>query len=263
MTSRTITYDILLSLSVSLCFLKYLFIWLYQVLPLGHQGNSKMDFWTFSSYAECPGEAYFAKYIPRRWFHDIINPPITSAAMKIKQACSLEEKLWQTQNIKKQRHDFADKALSSQSYGFSSSHVWMRELDHKKSWVPKNWGFWAVVQEKTLESPLDCKKIQPVHSKGDQSWIFTGKTDVEAETPILWPPDVKSQLIGEDPDAGKDWRQKEKGMTENEMVGCHRWLNGHEFERAPGDGEEQGSLVYCSPWGHKELDMTERLNWLN
>ena len=112
----------------------------------------------------------------------------------------------------------------------------------------KNWCFWTVVLEKTPESPLDCKEIQPVHPKGDQSWVFIGRTDVEAETPILCPPDEKSWLIWKDPDSGKDWRQEEKGMTEDEMVGWHHWLNGHEFEQAPGDGEGQGSLVCYSPW---------------
>ena len=112
---------------------------------------------------------------------------------------------------------------------FSSSHVWMSELDYKGSWAPKNWCSWTVVLEKTLESPLDCREIQPVHPKGDQSWVFIGRTNVEAETPILWPPDVKSWLIGKDPDAGKDWRQEEKGMTEGEMAGWHHQLNGHEF----------------------------------
>ena len=125
----------------------------------------------------------------------------------------------------------ACKGPYSQSYVFSSFHVWMWELDHKESWVPKNWFFWTVVLEKTLESPLDCKEIQPVHPKGNQSWIFTGKTDAEAETPVLWPPDVKSWLIWKDPDAGKDWRrQEEKEMAEDEMVGWHHRLNGHEFD---------------------------------
>ena len=117
------------------------------------------------------------------------------------------------QCIKKQRHLFANKCPSSQSYGFSSSHVWMWELDHKESWAPKNWCFWTVVLEKTLESPLDSKEIQPVHPKGNQSWIFIGRTDAEAETSIFWPPDVKNWLIGKDPEAGKDWRQEEKGMA--------------------------------------------------
>ena len=113
---------------------------------------------------------------------------------------------------------------SSQSYGFSYNHVWMWELDHKESWSPKNWCFWTVVLEKTLESPLDCKEIQPVHPKGNQSWVFIGRTDAEAEAPQLWPFDVKNWLTGKDPDAGKDWRQEEKGMTEDEMVGWHHWL---------------------------------------
>ena len=134
------------------------------------------------------------------------------------------------QHIKKQRQYFADKSPSSQSYGFSSGHVWMWELDYKESWALKNWCLWTVVLEKTLESPLDWKEIQPVHPKGNQSWIFTGRTDAEAKTPILWPPDAKNWLIGKDPDAGKDWRQEEKGTTEDEMVGWHHWLDGHEFE---------------------------------
>ena len=133
------------------------------------------------------------------------------------------------QCIKKQRHYFAEKGPSSQSYGFSSSHVWLSELDYKESWVLKNWCFWTVVLEKTLESPLDCKEIQPVHPKGNQSWIFTGRTNAEAETPILWSPDVNSQLIGKDPDAGKDWGQEENGITEDEIVGWHHQLNGHGF----------------------------------
>ena len=124
-----------------------------------------------------------------------------------------------TQHIKKQRYYFANKRPSSQSYGFSSSHVWMWELDYKESWVPKKWCFWTVVLEKTLESPLDCKEIQPGHPKGNQSWIFIGRTDAEAETPIAWPSDMKSWLIWKDPDAGKDWRQEEKGMTKEKMVG--------------------------------------------
>ena len=134
------------------------------------------------------------------------------------------------QHIKKQRHCFANKGPSRQGCGFSSSHLWMWELDYKESWAPKNWCFWTVVLEKTLESPLDCKEIQPVHPKGNQSWVFIGRTDAEAETPILWPPDAKSWLIWKDPDAGKDWRRDEKGMTQGEMVGWHHQLNGHEFE---------------------------------
>ena len=118
----------------------------------------------------------------------------------------------------------------------------------KTSWLPKNWCFWTVVLEKTLESPLDCKEIQPVHPKGNQSWIFMGRTDAEAETLILWSPDVKNWFIGKDPDARKDWRQEEKEMTEDEMVGWHHWLDGHEFEQAPGVGDGQGGLACCSPW---------------
>ena len=137
----------------------------------------------------------------------------------------------------------------------------MWQLDYKESWAQKNWCFRTVVLEKTLESPLDCKEIQPVHPKRDQSWIFLGRTDAEAETTILWPPDTKNWLIWKDPDAGQDWRQEEKGMTEDEMVGRHDWLNGHEFEQAPGVSDGQGILECCSPRGHKELDMTEQLNW--
>ena len=132
--------------------------------------------------------------------------------------------------IKKQKCYFANKGLSSQNYGFSSTHVWMWELDYKENRAPKNSCFWIVVLEKTLESPLDCKEIQPVHPKGNQSWIFIGRTDAEAETPVLWPPDEKNWLIWKDLDARKDWRWEEKGMTEDEMVAWHHQLNGHEFE---------------------------------
>ena len=134
----------------------------------------------------------------------------------------------------------------------------MWELDYKESWVPKNWCFWTVVLEKALESPLDSKEIQLVHPKGDQSW----GTDVEAETPVLWPPDARSWLIWKGPDAGKDWRQEEKWMTEDEMVRWHYWLNGHGFGWTWGVGDGQGGLVCCGSWGRKELDTTERLNWL-
>ena len=133
-------------------------------------------------------------------------------------------------SILKSRHYFANKGLPSQSYDFSSSHVWMWELDYKESWALKNWCFWTVVLEKTLESPFDWNEIQPVNPKGNQSWMFIGKTDAEAETPILWPPDGKNWLIWKDPDAGKNWRQEEKGTTEDEMVGWHHRLDGHEFE---------------------------------
>ena len=131
--------------------------------------------------------------------------------------------------VKKQRRYFVNKGLSRQGYGLFSSHVWMWELGYKESWAPKNWCFWTVVLEKTLESPLDFKEIQLVHPKGYHSWMFIGRTDVEAEAPILWPPDVKSWLIWKDSDAGKDWGWEEKGMTEDEMVGWHHRLNGHEF----------------------------------
>ena len=154
-----------------------------------------------------------------------------------------------------------NKGPSSQGYGFSSGHVWMWELNHKESWAPKNWCFWTVVLEKILESPLDCKKIQPVNPKGDQSWVFIGRTDIEAETPILWPPDVKSWLIWKDTDVGKDWGQEEKGMTEDEMVGWHHQLNGHEFLWTPGAGDGHGALACWGSWSRKESDTTEQLNW--
>ena len=134
------------------------------------------------------------------------------------------------QHIKKWRHYFTNKDPSNESYGSSSGHVWMWELDYKESWVPKSWCFWTVVLEKTRESPLDCKEIQPVHPKVDQSWVFIGRTDIEAETPILWAPDVKNWLIRKDSDAGKDWGQEEKGTTEDELAGWHHRLNGYEFE---------------------------------
>ena len=124
----------------------------------------------------------------------------------------------------------------------------------------KNWCFWTMVLKRTLENPLDCKEIKPVHPKGNQPWLFIGRTDAEAEAPILWPPDAKGQITRKDPDAGKDWGQEEKGVTEDEMVGWHHWLNGHEFEQTLGDSEGLGSLVWCSSWGHKELDMTQQLN---
>ena len=141
--------------------------------------------------------------------------------------------------------------------------VWIWVLDYKENWVPKNWCFWTVVLEKTLESPLDCREIQPVHLKGNQSWIFIRRTDAEAEVPILWPPDAKNWLLWKDPDAGKDWGQEEKGTTEDEMVGWHHQLNGHGFGWTLGVGDGQGGLVYCGLRGRKESDTTERLNWTN
>ena len=136
----------------------------------------------------------------------------------------------------------------------------MWELDCEESWALKNWCFWTVVLEKTLESPLDCKEIQLVHSK-DQSWVFIGKTDAKAETPVLWPPHARSWLIGKDSDAGRDWGQEEKGTTEDEMAGWHHWLDRHEFEWTPGVGDGQGGLACSDSWGPKESDTTERLNW--
>ena len=165
------------------------------------------------------------------------------------------------QHIKKQRHYFADKDPSSQSYSFPSSHAWLWELDHEESWTLKTWCFWTVVLEKTLENPLDCKKINQVNCKGHQSWVYFGRTDAEAETPVLWPPDVKNWLIVKNHDAGKDWKQDEKGMAEDEMVRWHLWLDGHEFEQALEFGDGQGGLACCNPWGHKESDMAEQLNW--
>ena len=151
----------------------------------------------------------------------------------------------------------------AKAIGFFSSHVWMWELDYKKSWAPKNWCFWTVVLEKTLDSPLDCKKIQPVHPKEDQSWVFIGRTDAEAETPVLWRPHAKSWLIVKDPDARRDWGQEEKGI-ENEMAGWYHRLVGHEFVWTQGVGDGQGHLACCNSWGRKDSDMTERqteLNW--
>ena len=157
------------------------------------------------------------------------------------------------QHIQKQRHYLANQGPSSQGCGFSSGHVWIWDLDYKESWAPANWCFWTVVLEKTLESPLDCKEIQPVHPKGDQSWVFIGRTDVEAETLILWPPDVKSWLIWKDLDAGKDWGQEEKRTTEDEMVGWHHRLDGHEFEQAPGVGDKTGKPGVLQSMGSQRV----------
>ena len=154
-------------------------------------------------------------------------------------------------SILKSRHYFANKGLSSQGCDFSSSHIWMWELDCEESWARKNWCFWSVVLEKTLESPLDCKEIQPVYSEGDQPWDFFGRNDAKAEAPVLWPPHAKSWLIGKDFDAGRDWGLEEKGTTEDEMAGWHHQLNGHEFEWTPGVGDGQGGLVCCDSWGRR------------
>ena len=157
--------------------------------------------------------------------------------------------------MKKHRHHFTGKCPYCQMYGFSSSYVWMWELEHEKSWVLKNWCFQIMVLEMTLESPLDCKGLKPVDPKGSQPWMFIGWTDAETEAPVLWLSDAKSQLIGKDCNAGKDWQQ-EKGVSEDELVGWHHWLNGHEFEKTMGDSEGHRSLARCHSWGYKESDMT-------
>ena len=161
-------------------------------------------------------------------------------------------------SILKSRDYFANKGPSSQSYGFSSSHVWMWELDHKEGWASKHWCFWTVVLEKTLESPLVSKEIQPVRPQGNQSWIFTGRTDTEAETLVLWPSDVKSWLTGKDPEGGKDWREEEKGTTEDEMAGWHHWLDGLESEWTLGVGDGREAW-HATVRRVAESDMTE---WL-
>ena len=150
--------------------------------------------------------------------------------------------------------------VCSQGYGFSSGRIWMWELGCEESWTPKNWCFWTVVLEKILKSPLHCKEIQPVHSKGDQSWVVFGRNDAKAEAPVFWPPHAKSWLIGKDSDAGRDWGQ-EKGTTQDEMAGWHHWLDGREFEWTLGVGDGQGGLVCYDSWGRKESDTTELLNW--
>ena len=148
------------------------------------------------------------------------------------------------ERIKKHKHHFADESPYSHSYGFSSSHVWMWELDHKEGWAPKNWCVHIVLLEKTLESSLDYKERETVNHKGNQPWIFIGRTDAEADAPILWPPDVKNWQIWKDPDAGKDRRQEEKGMTEDGIVGWHHQLDGHDFEQAPGAGDRHCAVVH-------------------
>ena len=177
----------------------------------------------------------------------------SDSSHKIQRCLLLERKAMNKprQHNRKQRHHFADKDPCSQSYGFSSSHVRMWELNHKEGWAPKNWCFRTVVleKEKTLESPLDSKKIKPVDPKGNQHWIFIGRTDAEA--PIPWSPDAKNQVIGKDPDAGEDWGQKENGVAKDEMVGWHHQLNWHEFEQTSGDSGGQRSLACCSLWDCK------------
>ena len=160
------------------------------------------------------------------------------------------------QCIKKQRHHLANKGPYGQTYGFSNNQFRCESWTIKKAECWRIDAFETVVLDKTLDSPSDCKEIKPVNLKGNQPWIFTGRTDAEVEAPVLWPPDAKSRLIGKDPDAGIDWGQEDKGVTEDEIVGWHHWINGHEFEQTLGDSEGQGSLVCCSPWDHKESDMT-------
>ena len=170
---------------------------------------------------------------------------MVTASMKLKRRLLLGRKpMTNLDSVFKSRHHFVDKGTYSQSCGFSRSHVWMWKLGHVESWVPKNSCFWTVVL-KTLESPLDCKELQPVHSKGDQPWDFFGRNDAKAETPVLWPPHENSWLIGKDSDAGRDWGQEEKGKTEDEMAGWHHGLYGRESEWIPRIGDGQGGLVCC------------------
>ena len=164
--------------------------------------------------------------------------------------------------LKKQRHYFSNKGPSSQSYGFSSSHVWMWELDYKESWAQKNWCFWSMVWRRLLRVPWTARRSnQSILKEISPEYSLEGVKISEAETPILWPPDVKNWLIGKDPNAGKDCGPEEKRTTEDEMVGWHHRLSGQEFEQAAGVSDGQGSLAYCSPWSCKESDMTEWLNW--
>ena len=184
------------------------------------------------------------------------------AAMKLEDTCSWEERLWPNwQFIKKQRHCFANKVPSSRSYGFSSSHVWMWELDDNESWAPKYWCFWTMVLEKTLESPLDIKEIHPVSPNGNLSWIFIGRTDAEAETPILWPLDPKNWLIGKDLVDRNIWRLKGKGMTEDEMVGWHHQLNGYRVWVKSGSWWWRGRPCMLQSMGSHRVRHTVQVNW--
>ena len=182
---------------------------------------------------------------------------MVTATMKLKDTCSLEDKLWQTQCIKKQRHYFTEKVHTFNAMVFPvvmyGCEGWtIKQAEH---WRINAFEMWCW---RKLESPLDCKEIKPVNPKGNQPWIFIGRTDAEAEAPILMPPDAKSRLTGKDPDVNKDWRQEEKGTTEDKIFEWHHWLSGHEFEQALGDSEGQGGLMSCSPWGHSQ---TQLINW--
>ena len=190
------------------------------------------------------------------WCHLTVSPSVVPFS-----SCLQSDK--PRERIKKQTHYFADKGPYTQSYGFFSSHVCMWELDHKEDQMPKNWCFWIAVLEKTLESPLDCKEIKPVNPKGNQPWIFFGRTDTEAEAPIPWPPDAKNWLIRKDPDAGKDWMQVEKGKTLDEMLGWHHQLDGHEFEQAPGIGDWTGKpgVLQFMGWQRVQHEWATELNW--
>ena len=179
--------------------------------------------------------------------------------MKLKDACFLKRKAMTNPDsvLKSRDITLPTKVCLVKAMVFCSSHVWMWELDYKESWALKNWCFWTVVLEKTLESPLDCKEFKTVNPEGNQSWIFIGRTDAEAETPILWPPVAKNWLTGKDPDARKDWRWEEKGTTGDEMIGWHHWLNAHEFEQALGvcDGREA--------WRAAVHGVTKSWTWLS
>ena len=187
---------------------------------------------------------------------------MVTAATKLKDAPWKKSYDKPRQHVEKQRDHFADKGPYSQGYGFSSSHLWMWQLDHKESWAPKNWWFSpTVVLEKTLESPLDCKEIQPVYPKGNQSWMFIGRTDAGAETPILWPPDVKNWLIGKDPDVWKDGRHEEKETIEDEMVGWHHGLGGHESEQGLGVGDGRGGVLPVPGIAKSRTGLSDWTEW--
>ena len=197
----------------------------------------------------------------KQWQSIFLGSKVTAngdCSHKIKRSLLLGRKaMTNLDSVLKSKDHFVNKGLNSQGCGFSSSHVWMWELDHKEGWALNNWCFWTVILERTFENPLNCKEIKPVNPKGNQTWIVTERAPAEAETPILWPPDVKSRLIGKDSDAGKDWRQKEKGAAEDEMVTwLHHRVNEHEFEQTLGDSGGQRSLLCFSPWGLRESDTT-------